>query len=490
MLLSLLAGFYGRALPVFPAEGSNLHYRIIGFSFPSSVSNGPHVVEIAAGFCTTEEAFNHNKILSRTTTTDRITAEVPAFGATYTWRYKSTAADGKEVKSKWFHFKTAYLPCIDTNLTKLRILTATGTYGDAFVFSDHNSVLYSTDGQPVWFLPEFDNFKGNTDVTRDIKMTTQGTITLLRGTKALEISYDGKILWHGPDGGEVSGATTERYHHEFTRLRNGHYMVMGTEMVPCNITGLGDRMPEIAGVGQLPLPGSKIEALPFTTILEYDAAGKLVWHWKMSDFYRMTDIYKKVLIDPMYRDLHENSFCFDAGKGALYISLRNTSQVLKIAYPSGEVIAVHDGKVYGLFCYQHAVRVAADGSVYLFNNNDCLQQTPGVTMFREPYLSGSLPVPIARYELPAALLVKGIGAANEARPGGNAVELLGGVMFSSMCEPFANMFIMGQDQSLLWHAYLAQKDTATGQWKPVCQYRASIITNRAALENMIWKGRK
>ncbi len=33
------------------------------------------------------------------------------------------------------------------------------------------------------------------------------------------------------ESGAVSGDTEEHFHHEFTRLHNGHYMVLGNEYV-------------------------------------------------------------------------------------------------------------------------------------------------------------------------------------------------------------------------------------------------------------------
>jgi len=91
-----------------------------------------------------------------------------------------------------------------------------------YIYLDGSRTLYDLNGNPVWFLPAKDGME-----IRDMKITPQGTITYLNGSDIYDVNYDGNILWKGPNTSVVNGDSIEHYHHEFTRLSNGHYMVLG-----------------------------------------------------------------------------------------------------------------------------------------------------------------------------------------------------------------------------------------------------------------------
>ena len=229
-----------------PSEGAVLNYRLIPFQF-SQAGNGS--LEIAPGYFNNEDSFS-SKIIKRIPFSGKkLIGEVPQFGGVYTWRvvykYSGKKADHQAITGgKLHHFSTASFPLINRAKSRLRILQPGKRLKDEYVLMDGCSAMYDMDGNPVWFLPDMGGTITDATVIRDMKMTPQGTITFLRinpdETKVYEIDIDGRILWQGPDDGSVSGENSEHYHHEFTRLANGHYMIMGNEQVAYQVLSTRD----------------------------------------------------------------------------------------------------------------------------------------------------------------------------------------------------------------------------------------------------------
>ncbi len=228
---------------VLPKEDSKLNYRLIGFSFPQAQPGSKYKVEIAQGNYSNEQLFKKNIFRSYTGDKNEIIGEVPAFGKQYTWRSVATK-NAAITKSALYHFSTMTSKRVDTNNTRLRIIKHTQKYKDAYVFMDGAKALYDMNGRPVWFLPTIDGLPAEQfSLTGDMQLTKSGTITFMtnrQGGQVYEVNYNGDVLWRGPNTGQVSGDTVENYHHEFTRLSNGHYMVMGEEHVRWKLPSVVD----------------------------------------------------------------------------------------------------------------------------------------------------------------------------------------------------------------------------------------------------------
>jgi hypothetical protein len=69
------------------------------------------------------------------------------------------------------------------------------------------------------------------------------------------------------------------------------------------------------------------------------------------------------------------------------------------------------------------------------------------------------------------------------------MELPDESIFVSSCTPFGNVFIVGRDKHLIWEAVL-EKYNAEKKWMELSQYRASFVTGRKQLEEMIWYNRE
>jgi len=510
---------YGQS---FPKEGSRLNYRIIGFSVPEYKNTTSSILEIAAGNVTNTSTFTKNKILSISCRNGKAIAEVPTWGSEYTWRM--TAAGKKDENALLHYFQTLPYNTADTTHSRLRIAQPAKNYKDAFVFVDDSHALYDMNGNPVWFLPWDGNKKATDSTIRDLKITPQGTITFtLVSGQIYEVNYGGDILWKGPNTGEVSGDTNEHYHHEFTRLQNGHYMVLGNETVHWPLT---DYHPDSATASRqtrfgitLDSDGSYRQQLQFGTVIEYNADGKLLWSWKSSDYFKNSDLATLNGVTGNFElgDTHENSFYFDEQNGYVYVSFRNISRILKLKYPEGSVAAVYGTKYEpgvddlgnDMFCGQHSIKRDKNGYLYLFDNNSFADNPlPKVEVMEEPSGYGDTLKRIWEYQCNLDGLSDSekiafdhkmehkkqrarkrpamVAAKIQLTAGGNVEELADGSMFVSSCGTFSKLFVINKQKEVTWNAVYEAWHAGSDAWTQRSIYRASIIPTRDALEQLIW----
>ncbi len=514
---------------ILPKEGSELNYRRIGFSYAAPGTVIKYKIEIAAGDWDKDNVFEKKIISSVYSKTKRVIAEVPSFGSKYTWRVVYTYKNATVSKSILHHFSTGNISLIDTNSNlRLRIIKPATKYKDDYVFVDGNNVLYDMKGNPVWYFPYDEKNGQEFPMVRDLKISPQSTLTFIVNQHAYEINYNGDTLWKGPDNGEVSGEDSERYHHELTRLSNGHYMALGVEHVlwdhKINPVDSNFIMDEDDKAKSDSAVSPTIKKTPFGTIIEYDETGKVVWSWKSSNYMMTSDVvYYRPEGKAKIIDVHENAFFFDEKDSVIYISFRNLSRILKIKYPEGTILNTY-GETFkknsaptgnGLFSYQHAIRLSKNGYLYLYNNNpsqDSLAKPTVILLKESPDGKDSL-TKIWEYECS----IDGINfnqlykKAREKRTeqvkkkvdsklwrgtmfrvttGGNVIELPDRSIFVCMNSQFSKLFIVSRDKKILWSATPEKYNPGNKQWYLNTHlYRASIITPKE-LDRLIFNGMK
>lgn len=478
---------------VMPAENTELNYRLVGFSIPSIQQTDNFTFEIANGNYDSEDAFKKNIIKTIDSKTNKVLAEVPHFGGRYTWRVVS--GKSKTEKSALYHFSTGSIPEVDVNNTRLSILQQHVEHKSGYVFVDGDRVLYNMKGEPIWFLPSRKEYG---DVPMDLKLSPLGTITFIMGKRSFEVNYSGDILWQGPDNNDTSGGIAEMYHHEFSRLANGNYMVLGLE----NAFVL--KHPAAGGDKVLIVSGSKMQSVQtdtsyrmnqFGTIIEYDPAGKVVWSWRSIDYFKESDVLNRVAADGTFDlNMHENAFFFDEHEHAIYVSFKTCSRILKVAYPAGNVLNAY-GEVYkpgvpemknGLFYGQHACKRSQKGYLYLFNNNMRDEASmPEIVVMEEPRSRNDTLKKIWQY----SCTMEGISdrkLPGAFQTGGNVVELADESFFVSMSIPFSKMFIVNKDKKIVWSAISEKWSEDAKKWRISPHYRASMVSNPADIERLVW----
>ncbi len=482
---------------VTPVENSLLHYRLIGISFPAIANIDNYQIDVADGYYSAGPEFDAHITSSYAVTTNRQVIEVASFNQLYTWRITYKVGNKSLYVSELHHFKVLPLPqFLGRRPYRLRVLKQAEKYKDAYVFTDKNHTLYDMKGHPVWFLPNVPGkFDESTEI-RNLRISHRGTITFTTFELAYEINYDGQILWESPNDGKVSGDNTERYHHQLSILPNNDYMVLGTEMVEWNRikSATGDSVIHILTKEEI-ASGMPYKQTPFGTIIEYDTNNNVVWSWKSSDYYK--EYYtKQPLHAKSLEENHENAFFFDNKNKYVYLSYKNTSQVIKIRYPDGIVTNVYGRNTAisrdatddpsAFFCNQHSCKISKKGYLFLFNNNFCNDGvTPSVLMLKEPANNSEKLQKVWEYTYPYSK-EQAATLKDTWTMGGNVIEMPGSEIFVSMCLPYGNLYIISLEKKLLWDALLECWNPANNTWERQSSYRGSIINERKKLENVVW----
>ena len=492
---------------LFPAEDASVNYRLVGFSFPGTQGVSDYMVEIAMGNYAANDVFLKNVVTTAHAATNRIIAEVPYFGRDYTWRSSYTSS-GKTNYSKLHHFTSVISGEVDSPVTRLTIMKGAEKYKDAYVFADCSNALYNMDGKPVWYLPLKGKLVNKENKLMDMKLTPQGTVTFLIGQNIYEVNYNGDIIWEGPDNGKTTRDNNAHYHHEFTRLRNGHYMVLGNEFVKTGAAHSSN------------VNARKIDSTTaFGTVIEYDQKGRVMWKWRSADYFKTipqqyleTDVYGPMSPQGT-NDTHENAFYFDEQENMVYISFKNINSIIKVKYPEGKVVATY-GKLSGvagtetgrLFCGQHSCKAAAGGKFYIFNNNSCNKGAmPQVFVFDQPanakdtlslawqFMCGFDDVLAQKKEEARAANTtieyptpEFLAAHSAFSRGGNVTPLPDGSLFVSICGPLGKMFIISPEKKVLWCALPETWNQYNKRWDDLIGYKANIVTNFADIQRFVW----
>ena len=489
LFVILLITFYhiSAEAQVLPTENAALTYRIIGFSFPKNHEN-KYILEIAGGEYISNKDFAKNIISRVVSHNNKIISEGPSFGSKFTWRIIYPGSD--TTKSALHHFSTVMNDRVATNKLHLKILQTTDkSHANYYVSVDAGGVLYDMTGSPVWYIKENDSISG---YVADMAFTSRGTITFLY-KNGYEINYNGDIIWKTPKtektiNGYPVGAN---YHHEFTRLDNGHYMVLGAQPIEYKLETNADTSYIVTNIDKKKEPGDYRSGV-FGIITEYDEKGKTIWSWKTSDYLFAADFayYEARKDSSKQSDPHDNSFFFDEKNKYIYLSFRNLNRIIKISYPGGKVVETY-GENYkndnesvgkGLFCNQHNVNISHDGLMYYFNNNTCCAKDsyPSIVLLKERKLPKESLKKVWEYNcICENRFTKRFAS------GGNVKELQDQSMFVNMGSAYSNLFIVNRDKKIIWSALPERFMETDQQWIPIREYRANIITEKE-LEQLIW----
>jgi len=489
---------------VLPKEGSEVNYRIIGFSVPTKSDAQDYYLQVANGHYRFVDSFSRNIIFSTHARKNKTIAEVPSFGTEYTWRI-SYCVNGKDtIYGELHHFRTGESDFTDSTKTRMRIMKHSQKYSADYVFLDCAKALYDMNGKPVWYLPEAMGYETE---PIDLKNTNFGTITFICNEQIFEVNYNGDTLWSGPDDGKVNGEKREHYHHEFTRLESGNYMALGMQYVPSETRDQAAMTNNRAGNANQDTPKPQ---LFFGTLAEYDAKGNLVWSWKASEHFMNSEYVNDKSYSENNAVLHENSFYFDERNRAIYISCKDLGMIVKVKYPEGNVLACYGHQIHngiapvenGMFCGQHSVRETQEGYLSVYNNRGCgpARVLPSVVLLEEPKGKGNVKK-IWEYICTADGLdigdvltrhvenLKGKPLSGGQTVGGGAMELPDRSVFVAMGGPFCKLLIVSREKKELWSALPEKWDADEKKWKAYGRYRASVIS-RADLEQLIWTAEK
>jgi hypothetical protein len=365
---------------------------------------------------------------------------------------------------------------------------------DWFVSVDAGGIFYSLTGKPVAFLSDQNGLNGN---VVDLKFTDDSTITFLH-KDGYETDLGGHIFWKTPNDGKVSGDTAigEIYHHEFRKLKNGHYMTLGLQLMACYTVSERDSM-YIKTTNQKPTEVERSHLGRFGSIIEYDRTGKIAWSWNAAKYLLGSDFdYANGLDSNIRFDPHDNSFYFDDQSKDIYVSFKHINRVMKIKYPSGAVEGIYGHRYHGLvpdiggdvFCNQHGIKKNSENNLYFFNNNTCqiADRMPNVMIVNEPSTPGDSMKVVWQYTCSIDASDYPENYPKRFGNGGNVNEMPDGSLFVNMGSEYSKLFIITKSKEILWAALPQRFMETDGKWTTIKEYRANIL-NRSSLEKLVWK---
>ena len=493
LFLCLIAGLAQAHIK--PAEGSKLNHLIAGFVAGEQPGISRYRLQVAEGHYTDEKEFARHIIIDKQVATNRTIAELPRFGASYTWRYTYLSSNGKvKSQTRLFHFATDTCDAVDTSRSRLKVISNSLGNSELMVTTDFRTVIYNLEGKPLWFLPRIAKFGERIQPVRDFKPTPYGTFTCLYGFNAIEVDYEGNLIWEAPNDGKVNGDTSEYYHHEMTRLSNGNYMVCGDEIwwaKPDSILYGSKDMPK--DIELQARKGRNYRRYVFGTLIEYDSKGNIVWQWKSKEHFPRNE-QVPVAIKPNYSGfIHLNSFFFNEKDSVIYMSFRDINRIVKIKYPTSEWLNSYGDK-YGndslepqcdLFCGQHCVRKAADGKLYLFDNHPIKganKLLSYISIYTEPLKDDKQANLTPVWTFPCDIDTNAAGGTST---GGGVYMLPNETLLCTMGSA-GRVFVVDRNKQVLWNAVSQQRAGGDKIWRNTAEYRVYPIVNKTDLERFIF----
>lgn len=321
---------------------------------------------------------NVNDSLVRSPNCNQIIIDGLEFNKGYTWYYRSINQKGKKIaQSPVYSFyiqgsdfvntqKNSFTP-ISNNLSSLT--------GEGLLILDKSRTIINRAGNPVWYLPYLPHVNDGNDF-RDLKMTFDGNFTCINDSFAYEMDLKGKVLWQVPNNHHSFGNYKDQFHHDFKKLPNGNYMLLGRY--------------EAKRVHPYTKDSVSVQ---MGTIVEFDKNHQVVWKWNSNDYFTDEDLFVK-WNDTLYTtNTHLNAFC--ANEKFVYAGFRDKSRIIKIDKSTLKVIAsygyhtqqgVVEHYYINWFKRQHDANVLANGNIAIFNNDSCMVRgvTSSILVFSQP----------------------------------------------------------------------------------------------------------
>jgi len=352
-----------KAQELIPLDGASINYTEIMFEYPEYIGADKYHLYIKR--CVNNDCVDLFDSLHLTQAV--MINGIFEFGSDYRWSYKAIIKDSVVYSSDWYTFKILKSDLVNHDFQKIEIhKNGKSRIKDGLIFLDGFKTAIRYDGTPVWFLPGVASAIG----LRDMEITPAGTVTYLMSHDAIEVNINGEELWRAP---EIEGTTVfnrEIYHHEFSRLRNGHYIVAGKILVSQEedegVVVSRPHVPEMDFLSDI--------------IAEFNSSGELIWSYKV-----LPEIKKRFGIFPTAEAKnarllgHMNGITVDKDDSIIYASFKNFNAVFKIKKSSHEILQILGNQKIrftdstqksDLFAQQHCPIILKNGNLLLFDNGN------------------------------------------------------------------------------------------------------------------------
>ena len=456
LVLTLLS--YSSFAQISPSDNETLNYTSIVLSFPKMIKNPceEYTIEI-------EELGGKKTVYYSNFQTNKGIITNLSFGKSYRWRYYSACPNNSfSDTSSYYRFSIGHSRYIDPNyFTYDGKFVQRGQGNKGVLFFDYGRVATNRAGKPLFYLPELP-FATNKTLIRDLKMTHNGTLTALFDSIPCEFTLNGEILWSAPDSVGVNLESSEHYHHEFTKLPNGNFLILGNDIVP-RISPEGDTVD-----------------VEFGTIIEFDPNGNVVWNWNSKNYFLDTDLFKRTRRDGSYETATHMNACTTDGM-YFYAGFRDISRLIVIEKASGKVVASYGQKgsskephsANGFFRRQHDSQLLSDGNFAVVNNDSIMDPSvvSSLVIF-SPIKKGQ---PYAKKLLDFKFNFDTLTNGKSAKTG-NLEELPNGNIFVNMGS-INRCIEINRKGELVWDLFMNYFDTNHNLWLPFPNYRVSTASS-------------
>ena len=202
------------------------------------------------------------------------------------------------------------------------------------------------DGTPVWEVARSESW-----AIADFEVLAGGDLLFMALEKLYRVHPPNQIVWERP---------VPRGHHCAIELPGGNIMYLFHYDQP--VEGWA-----------LPFSADGIREISQDT-------GETVWEWRAGEHISTGDHCPVCIRDTSARLnhfahdwLHSNALIFEEAEQAVYLNVRNLNRLVKIDYPSGDVIwsMGDDGEFgEGLWSHGHDPQLLANGNILIFDNGN------------------------------------------------------------------------------------------------------------------------
>lgn len=301
--------------------------------------------------------FEENLIISLDDDTHgKLVKESLEFGNDYRWRVRAVLTNGDTVNwSKERYFGVVVLPdSIRDGFTPTIAIPEEMQPGITISSPFGIPVGIKHDGEVVWYLPGKRHWNDGQWALSQLK--NGEFISLHRGgIRVFNVNNDTLEF--------ISPADFQGMHHEVVQTSKRNFLTL---------------IPSMKWISN----GSDSILWKGDRLIELNREGELIWSWDCWNYLSIEDFDRVELsrVPPggIFDWTHTNAAFLNEKEDAIYLSIRNLSRVIKIEYPSGDIVwsmgqQMASGDVdfgYELEFYrQHAPEVLADESILLYDNH-------------------------------------------------------------------------------------------------------------------------
>lgn len=364
-----LNNLYSQELSVKPINGATLNYRQIMFEVPQYEKAKKYVFRF---YKCNERGENCQMVYTyKSKYRYALLTDPFEFNSTYKWNYEAKLGSKTLFKSEDFIFYTGWSELLDTNIQKMVFTKFPKSNRSGLMLVDGLKLAVDMKGKPVLYL----NYKVDHAV-RDINLTHNGTFTLVdnRLGEVKEMELNGEMIWIGPTKHHESIGRSDKFHHEFEKLKSGNYLAAGKRLVSDY-----DYTAELEGVP---------DNLICETMVEFDSEKNEVWRFDLlPELKRQFKIVPTAEVFNPSRLGHLNGMAVDEKKNIVYASFKTFNTVMKIDKQSKNILYRYGLKTINfrdsvenglLFEQQHAPIFNSKGNLIIFNNGN-LETGSGIT---------------------------------------------------------------------------------------------------------------